>query len=190
MSKTIFETVNARIDELLAQRDAEIAAAEQALAEAKKAVNAAQDVQDAAISSADVERYSAANADKAKAEMAVEVYSARLEQLKSKEFLDPEEDERITHEIQAYQRKLRDDTTDKIISLLEEVEKVGHEYWDAQGKADKLYDRWFKSVSARMHRHETNDGELRGAIRALATLWFYRDSKGLGSYSTGNFWTT
>lgn len=189
MSKTIFETVNARIDELISQRDTEIAAAEQALAEAKEAVNAAQDAQDAAIASTDLDAYAAAHEDKERAEMAVEVYSARLEQLKARDFLDPEEDKRITNEIVAYQRKLRDDATDKIISLIEEVEKVGREYWDAQGKADKLYDRWFKSVSARMHRHETNDSELRGAIRALVTNWFYRDSKNLGSYSTGSFWT-
>ena len=38
MSKTIIETVNARIDELITARDAEIAAAEQAVAEAKAAL--------------------------------------------------------------------------------------------------------------------------------------------------------
>lgn len=189
MPKTIFETVSARIDELIAARDAEIAAAEQAVADAKAAVAAAQDAQDAAIATADVPAYSAARADKEKAEMALEVYSARLAQLENKGYLDPAEDECITREIRAYQRKLQADATEKIIALLSEVEKVGREYWHDQNAADKLYDHWCSSVSA-MYRHETKDGELRGAIKALVTNWFYRDRLGVDQYhGTGSFWT-
>lgn len=189
MSKTLIETVNARIDELIATRDAEIEAAEQAVAEAKAAVTAAKNAQDTAIASTDLDAYAAAHKEEERARMAVELYTARLEQLKNKDFLDPEEDERITHEIQAYQKKLQDDASAAIMSHLSQLEKIGKEYYTAQDEANNLYLRWFNSVSPRINRDELNDGELRGAFRAIVTLWFYRDQLGLGSYSTGSFWT-
>lgn len=189
MSKTLIETVNARIDELIAARDAEIAAAEQAVAEAKAAVTAAQNAQDTAIASTDLDAYAAAHEDEERAKMAVTVYTARLEQLKNKEFLDSAEDVRIINEIQAYQKKLQDDAAAAIMSHISQLEEIGKAYYAAQDEANALYLRWFNSVSPSIDRDELDDRELRGAFRAIVTNWFYRDQLGLGSYSTGKFWT-
>ena len=189
MSKTLIETVNARIDELIAQRDAEIAAAEQAVTEAKAAVTAAKNAQDAAIESTDLVAYAAAHEDEERAEMAVTVYSARLEQLKSKEFMDYAEDVRVINEIQAYQKKLKADATAEIMAHISQLEEIGKAYYAAQDEANNLYLRWFNSVSPSINRDELDDRELRGAFRAIVTNWFYRDQLGLGSYSTGKFWT-
>lgn len=189
MSKTLIETVNARIDELLAQRDAEIVAAEQAVAEAKANVTAANNAQDAAIASTDLDAYAAAREVKERAEMAVTVYTARLEQLRNKNFIDSAEDIRVINEIQAHQKALKDDATAAIMTHLSQLEEIGKAYYADQDEVNALSLRWFNSVSPSVDRDELDDRELRSAFRAIVTLWFYRDQLGLGSYSAGRFWT-
>lgn len=188
--KSIIETVHTRIDEILAARDAEITEAEKALDDAKAVMADAQKTAEYAIVAADLEVYSGARADEEKAARAVELYTARLERLNDKAFVDPDEDARVTAEIIAYRKKLQDDATASIMSHLSKIEEIGREYFNAMDTANDLYDRWFTQISGSYDRNVLNDGELRFAIRALATLYFYRDRLGVSQYTgTGSFWT-
>lgn len=201
MSKTIIETVNARIDEIISARDAEIASAEKALEDAKAAVAEAQGRADAAIFSTDIDAYESAVADLGKAERSVTLYDARLEQLRSKRTVASAEDARIVAQIRAHQKTLQDDVTAEIIALLSRVEEIGRAYYTAQDELNELIWRWHSKVCPQQHPRgsgltvfpsdlHAKDGDLRAAVHNLVTSYFYRAQVGADQYhGTGSIWT-
>ena len=201
MSKTLIETVNARIAELLTQRDAEIEAAEQAVTEAKAALEEARSRADEAVISTDVDAYATARADAEKAEMAVTLYTTRLEQLRGKQIVTDEENDSVMSEIRAMQKTLMRNASSEIVELLSQIETIGRQYWVEQNAMDELVVRWHREIRPQAHPRisrgyadpndlKANDGELRCAIKKYVTDWFYRSRLGVEQYhGTGSFWT-
>lgn len=201
MSQNIISTVNARIDELLAQRDAEIVAAEQAVAEAKAALEEARNRVGVAVVSTDVDAYAAALADAEKAEMAVTLYTKRLEQLQGKQIVTDAENDSVMSEIRAMQKTLMRNASSEIVELLSQIETIGKKYWEEQNAMDKLAVRWHSEIRPQIHPRfsrgyadpndvKANDGGLRRAIEKYVTDWFYRDQLGVDQYNGyGSFWT-
>lgn len=201
MSKTLIETVNARIAELLAQRDAEIEAAEQAVAEAKAALEEARSRADEAVVSTDVDAYATALADAEKAEMAVKLYTTRLEQLQRKQIVTNEENDSVMSEIREMQKTLMRNASSEIVELLSQVESIGMQYYAEQNAMDRLVARWHSEIRPQAHPRisnhladpndlKANDGELRSAIKKYVTDYFYRSRLGVEQYhGTGSFWT-
>lgn len=201
MPKTIIESVNARIDELIAARDTEIENAEKALKDAKAAVAEAQARADAAISATDVDGYESAVADLGKAERSVTLYDARLEQLRNRRTVAAAEDASTMAQIRAYQKELQDTATAEIIALLSRAEEIGRAYYTAQDEINELIWRWHSKVCPQQHPRgsgltvypsdlHANDGELRTAIHQIATMYFYRNQLDVAQYSgVGDIWT-
>lgn len=201
MSKTIIETVNAKIDEILAARAAEIESAEKALADAKVAVAEAQARADAAISATDVDAYEVAISDLEKAKRTVTVYDARLEQLRNKRTVAAAEDATVLANIRAYQKELQDTATAEIVALLSRAEEIGMAYYTAQDEANELIWRWHSKVCPQQHPRgsgltvfpsdlHAKDGDLRAAVHNLVTSYFYRAQVGADQYhGTGSIWT-
>lgn len=201
MPKTLIETVNARIAELLTQRDAEIEAAEQAVTEEKAALEEARNRADEAVISTDVDAYATARADAEKAEMAVTLYTTRLEQLQGKQIVTEEENDSVMSEIREMQRTLMCNASDEIVALLSQIETIGKQYWQDQNAVNNLAARWHSEIKPQAHPRisghyaspsdlQANDGNLRQTIQKFATDWFYRRWKGVEQYhGTGSFWT-
>lgn len=201
MSKSILETVNARIDEILAARDAELVSAEKALETAKAAVAEAQARADTAISAADVDGYEVAVADLGKAERCATVYDSRLAQLRNKRTVAAAEDAAITAQIRAYQKDLRDSATAEIIALLSRVEEIGKQYYADQDAANELIWRWHSKVCPQQNPRSAGltvypsdlhaqDTDLRVAIQQIVTQYFYREQVGADQYhGVGDIWT-
>lgn len=201
MSKTLIETVNARIAELLAQRDAEIEAAEQAVAEAKAALEEARSRADEAVVSTNVDTYAAALADAEKAEMAVKLYTTRLEQLQGKQIVTNEENDSVMSEIREMQKTLMRNASSEIVELLSQIETIGKQYWEEQNAMDRLVVRWHSEIRPQAHPRisnhladpndlKANDGNLRCAIQKYVTDGFYRAQLGVDQYNGfGSFWT-
>lgn len=201
MSKTIIETTNARIDDLIATRDAEIASAEKALDDAKAAVAEAQARADAAISATDVDAYDAACEDVKKAERAVAVYAARMDQMRGNRIITAAEDATVVASIRAHQKDLRDAATAEIIALLSRVEEIGKQYYADQDAANELIWRWHSKVCPQQNPRSAGltvypsdlhaqDTDLRVAIQQIVTQYFYREQVGADQYhGAGSFWT-
>lgn len=201
MSETIIETVNARIDEILAARAAEIESAEKALADANAAVAEAQGRADTAVSATDVDGYENAVADLGKAQRAVTLYDARLSQLRNKRNISAAEDATVVAQIRAYQKTLQDDATAEIIALLSQAEEIGREYFAAQDEANELIWRWHSKVCPQQNPRgsgltvfpsdlHAKDADLRVAVHNLVTSYFYREQVGADQYhGTGSIWT-
>ena len=201
MPKTLIETVNARIDELITARDAEIAAAEQAVAEAKAALEEARTRANEAIVSTDVDAYATARADAEKAEMAVTLYTTRLEQLQGKQIVTNEENDSVMSEIREMQKTLMRNASSEIVELLSQIETIGKQYWEEQNAMDRLVVRWHSEIRPQAHPRfsrgyadsndlKANDGSLRQAIQKYVTDWFFRDQLGVDQYhGVGSFWT-
>ena len=201
MSKSIIETVNARIDEIISARDAEIASAEKALEDAKAAVAEAQGRADAAISATDVDGYEAAVSDLGKAERSVTLYDARLSQLRDKRNISAAEDATVMANIRAHQQSLQDTATSEIIALLSRLEEIGRQYFADQDEINELIWRWHSKVCPQQHPRGSGltvypsdlyapDGELRAAIHQIVTLYFYRKQLDVAQYGgVGDIWT-
>ena len=201
MSKTLIETVNARIAELLTQRDAEIEAAEQAVTEAKAALEEARSRANEAVISTDVDAYATARADEEKAEMAVTLYTTRLEQLRGKQIVTDEENDSVMSEIRAMQKTLMRNASSEIVELLSQIETIGRQYWVEHNAMNELVVRWHSEIRPQAHPRisrgyadpndlKANDGGLRQAIQKYVTDWFYRDQLGVEQYhGVGSFWT-
>lgn len=201
MSKSIVETVSTRIDELLAQRDAEITSAETALEVARAAVAEAQARADSAISATDVDAYEVAISDLEKAKRTVTVYDARLEQLRNKRTVAAAEDATVMAQIRAYQQSLQDSATAEIIALLSRAEEIGKQYYADQDAVNELVWCWHSKVCPQQHPRGSGltvypsdlyapDGELRAAIHQIVTLYFYRKQLDVAQYGgVGDIWT-
>lgn len=201
MSKSIVETINARIDEVITARAAEISSAEKALEAARAAVAEAQGRADAAISATDVDGYEAAVSDLGKAERSVTLYDARLSQLRDKRNISAAEDATVMANIRAHQQSLQDSATAEIIALLSRVEEIGKQYYADQDAVNELVWRWHSKVCPQQHPRGSGltvfpsdlyakDGDLRAAIHQLVTLYFYRKQLDVGQYNgVGDIWT-
>lgn len=201
MNKSVIKTVNTRIDEILSTRNAELADAEKALADAKAAVASGQSRAEAATAATDVDGYCAACEDVEKATRSVEVYEKRLEQLRGNRLVSIEEDARTVTEIRTYQKDLQDKTTESIINLLSQIEDISQAYFLNQDEANRLIARWHNQVCQQPHPRGSDlpvsvydlhaqDGNLRSAICDLVTNYFYRKQKGLAVYQgVGSIWT-
>lgn len=201
MNKSVIKTVNTRIDEILSARNAELADAEKALADAKGIVAAARNRAEVATAATDADGYCAACEDVEKATRAVEMYEKRLEQLHGNRLVSVEEDTQTVAEIRAYQKELQDQATEDIINLLSQIEDIGQKYHCNQDEANKLIARWHNQVCQQPHPHGSDlkvsiydlyaqDRSLRAAICDLVTNYFYRKQKGLAVYQgVGSIWT-
>lgn len=201
MENNIIETTNSRIDEILAARAAELAAGENALEDAKAAFVVAQNRADIATAATDVDGYCSAYNDMEKAARTVEVYEARMKQLRGKRIVSVEEDANTMAAIRTYQKELQEKATAEILDLLSKIEDVGKQYWSMQDRANDLIWRWHKEICQQPHplyptqdvwpQHlSAADDELRSTIRSIVTLYFYRKHKGVDQYhGVGTIWT-
>ena len=201
MSKSIVETVNARIDEIIAARAAEISSAEKALEAARAAVAEAQGRADTAVATTDVDGYESAVADMGKAERSTTLYNARLEQLRNKRNISAAEDASIMAQIRAYQKNLQDAATAEIVALLSRAEEIGKQYYADQDAVNELVWRWHSKVCPQQHPRGSGltvypsdlyakDGDLRAAIHQIVTLYFYRKQLDVDQYhGMGSIWT-
>lgn len=201
MKKTIINTVNARIDEILATRDVELADAEKALADATASMADAQNRAKIAISAGDIDCHNAACEDEEKAKRAMKMHQTRVDQLRGTRLASVAENARTVAEIRAYQKDLQDNATAAIVDLLSQIEVIGQTYIINQNEANELIARWHRQAYQQPHPRNANlpvhvldlyaqDSVLRTAIHSIVTGYFYRDQKGLPPYrGVGSIWT-
>ena len=200
MTKNTIKNINARIDQICADRESEIIELAKKLEDAQTAVASARNLMETSTASADNEAYHAAKEAEKKALISVELYTNRLDQLKGARLVSMAEDARVVAEIRAYQQDLEEDVSKKIIALLSQIEQIGRDYYTAQDDADATLSRWHRQVCRQINPttkqpyrpHQClryKDDDLRSCIKQIATLYYYRNQIGREQYhGMGSFW--
>lgn len=192
MTKTIIETTNARIDEVIAARDTEIQALTEKLEAVRADVAVAQTAAETATDAADPEAFEAAKQAEAKAQRTTEMLKNRLFQLNGPYQVSAAESARTVAEIRAFQADLTEKTTAQIIALVSEIESVWNSHKTQMDAANDALWRWNNKVYQQRScgltvNHpadlEFDDRKLRWFANAIITQNFFRENTGRGRYT-------
>lgn len=199
--KEFVKTINEKIQRILTDADREKAAASCDLDAAKNRAEEAGEAKREAARLRDSKAFHKAKANESAALDEVEMHRNRLAYASGKRLVTAEENERTMNAIREKQKQLEDEYTGKVINLIQEIEKLGKEYYDQADELQELANNWHKSVYRQPHRCiegryaeiydiRYDDGSLRHCIFDVVTGYFYRTKRGKGSYTgSGSIWT-
>lgn len=193
MPKTVIETTNARIAEVLAARNSEILTLTEKLEAAQADVTAAKAAAEAATAAADPEAFETAKQAEAKAQRTAAMFCDRLAQLNGICQVSAAENARTVAEIRAFQADLTDRTTAQIIALVSEIESVWNNHKAQMDAANDTLWRWHKDIYQQRRSSGTivnhpadlkfDDGKLRWFAHDVITQNFFRENTGRGHHT-------
>ena len=127
-AKNIVDKAREFIEAETTARGTEVADIESKLTLSREALGNANLAMKAATERTDLEAYATAKADKEAAEIAVEMYTSRLEQIIHKDFISEAESDNIIAELKAHAAQLDDDFRSKAAPILAQLDALAAAY--------------------------------------------------------------
>lgn len=152
----IIQDTKTRIASILENRETELKDIESKLAKAKESEQKASETMQAATNNSDVKAYSKAKATRNESRDAIEMYSNRLETLKSKELITKKEYEETVSEILENQSKSVKDAEKEINKLLEKLLTMGLNLSKEVSETNKVLTDWQTKIYRDADRTDKN----------------------------------
>jgi len=147
MAKEILD----RIDTMLADRAAEIEAIKAKLAENEAELDKLREEQHSAMEKTDAAAYRKAKDSIADAEAAVEMYSKRLDQIWTKEFLTEEDSDAVINGLLKFEDDLAAEYEKAIKVPIERLQKLHDDYIETVEQTEEAFRRWTKEIHTYHH---------------------------------------
>lgn len=149
MARNALSETQKKLDDLKRKRAAALAEIEKKKADAQNELTTAQEEIEEATGKMDLTAYEKASARKQKAQIALDMYSRRCEQIKKQECITVQESEETLNGLLKYERQLEKafatDARDAIANLLEAIKKYHSDVRDIQ----IVYKEWVHTIHAR-----------------------------------------
>lgn len=146
MQTNTAQEVKARIDEMLARKDADIAEIETKLNEARELIAEADQAIKEATECTCLEKYEGAKRNKVKYENALEMYSERLGQIRRKKLVNEEESDKVIDSLLEYQNALAAEFERNIIEPLKALDNMQAEYQNALAESQSVILEWTQKI--------------------------------------------
>lgn len=143
-----------RIYEILAAREAELEKIRKSLREAEEELKTANIAIEAATEVTNLEAFETATAEKRKAETAISMYTARLNQLNSKQIVSEEESDSVIAGLLAYEKNLEADFLNDVRKHVIALEAISSKYHQAVKDTERVIREWCEKIHAN-YRSET-----------------------------------
>lgn len=138
--------VKARIDQLLSDKSRSLSEIQTARKEAEERQSIAKKKMKTAIELTDANAYEEAKKEFNSAGNAVEMYSARYEQLNLKEFLTEEESDRVIDSLLNYEKELEKDLIKSMEKPLKTLQTLYKEYDQSIIETENVMREWTNSI--------------------------------------------
>lgn len=191
--KNFAEEVQNRINELLAEKRADVMEVDSNMSKAEKEVAEAKRDQKDATANMNLEAYEKAREKEQRARTAIEMYKGRRAQLERREFVDEEDSDRVIDGLLDYQKALAHAFCVDIAPELKKLHKMHEDYIKAGQQAEDTLNAWMRQIhpNYRMQggsRIDPETGETTNRaghpvpIHVTHDAWECAESKQLGKY--------
>lgn len=147
MAKEILD----RIDAMLADRAAEVEAIKAKLAENEAKLEKLREEQHSAMEKTDAAAYRKAKDAIGDAEAAVEMYSKRLDQIWTKEFLTEEDSDAVINGLLKFEDDLAVEYEKAIKVPIERLQKLHDDYIETVNQTEEAFRRWTSEIHSYHH---------------------------------------
>lgn len=158
MIKSIVDT-EARINEVLGERQKEVAEREAKLEEARAALTTAEKNIEAAIDSGDTKAYQKAKAEKADASDAIELREKRCALLKSEPLIDKHEYEKRCNAILSDLEAMTARQQAEVVKIIDSLKSIYDEAHENIIKGNEILERWQHEIYRDADRSRTSEGK-------------------------------
>lgn len=157
------KTTIEKIDQLKAQRLAEISDIEGNIMRVRKALEDAEEGIKKAIESTNLQDFESSNTAKNKAETELKMYESRLEQIKNREYIHEDESDEVITSLLEYEKDITADYLQKSKVIIEQLAELTNTYRTAVDDTETALLRWTNEIHAN-HRtfgrtYYTRDGK-------------------------------
>ena len=147
MSKqTVTEQVIARMKELRDQRSAELESIQAKQTEAQERLDAAEIAIHDATANTDLDGYKKAIAEKADAQVAIDMYAERYKQIRRQEYVSNEESDQVIDDLLKHEDQLTCDFEAAIAAPISELKRLSAEYQENIRNAEWTIVDWTRDI--------------------------------------------
>lgn len=145
-NNNLTQEVKKRMRELMEAKSAQLAEIESRTAEARARLEAAGAAIQKATEEMNVDSYETAKAQAAKAQAALDMYTARYDQLKAKEYISEAESDKVIDSLLEYERELEADFKAAMVAPLQKLAKLHADYVAAVNDAENTMAAWQQDI--------------------------------------------
>ena len=158
--------VKARIEKLVNDKTHSLSEIETARKKAEERQSIAKKRMKTAIEMTDADAYEKAKKEFSSAGNAVEMYTARFDQLNQKEFLTEEESDRVIDSLLQYEKDLEEDLIKSMEKPLKTIQKLCEDYTNNITETESAISAWTSSIHENYRRQGAiyQDGTNRSDI--------------------------
>lgn len=163
MSRNVVEEVNERIKNLKEKKASELLSLQIKIDEAEQAKAQAENEMAKAIENTELSAYTEAKNKKADCAAAVEMFTARYNQLQAKEFVSEADSDAVIDSIKAYEEELSAELEKDVKPLLQKLAEINKVYKDKVFEAEQTMKAWTSDIHANYRSSVTtfSDGSKR-----------------------------
>lgn len=147
-NNNLTQEVKKRMRELMEAKTVQLAEIENRTAEARARLEAAGTAIKQATEKMNVDSYEAAKAQAAKAQAALDMYTARYTQLKDQEYISEAESDKVIDSLLAFEVDLEKDFKAALVGQLKQLAKLRADYVAAVRDAEDTLTAWQKDIHA------------------------------------------
>lgn len=165
-TKNIAKEVTERISQLTDDKAVELTNISANRASARKQLDEADSDMKSAIEVTDITAYEKAKIRYQNASNAIEMYSARYQQLQEKEFVSEAESNRVIDSLLSYEDELKEEYSKAMEKPLKAMKKLHDEYYARIAEAETAIIRWTHEIHANYRNEGTvyADGSNRSKV--------------------------
>ncbi len=146
--QTVLEEVNARMEELLEKKTADLNKIADMQIDARTKIEAAGLAMKHATEVMDVDAYAEAKQNKGKAQIALDMYTGRYNQIKAQEIISERESDKVIKSLLAYEDTLAADFKAAAGEHLKALVKILEGYKEAVQDTELTLSRWQRDIHA------------------------------------------
>lgn len=147
-NNNLTQEVKKRMRELMEAKTVQLAEIETRTAEARARLDAAGTAINQATEEMNVDSYEAAKAQAAKAQAALDMYTARYTQLKAQELVPEAESDKVIDSLLAFEEDLEKDFKAAMVAPLKQLAKLHDDYVAAVRDAESTMAAWQRDIHA------------------------------------------